>query len=211
MSKLLWWDSQFCFQCQNFGDENLNFVSKCQKFCEAEHNLSHSAEKSVRWLTILSSRWLILGLWFFWDFGYYGTVVILGLRSLGLCVSNLTLKLLIEKTSCREKRNTIEQFLGTSVHADLMTTKRRTVHQKKFQSQTIRARISCGTLSRTFQYKCITRKFQLKTWPTGEKYSPILRIPTVLISTMKIRWSVSNFHRFDLNKSWAPSQKLEFF
>ena len=106
MSKLLWWDSQFCFQCQNFGDENLNFVSKCQKYCEAEQNLSHSAKKSVRRLTILSSRWLILGLWFFWDFGYYGTVVILGLRSLGLCISNVTLKLLIEKTSCREKRNT---------------------------------------------------------------------------------------------------------
>ena len=40
------------------------------------------------------------------------------------------LQLIIEKTSCRQKRSTIDKFLQILVHADMMTTKRGASQQK---------------------------------------------------------------------------------
>ena len=54
--------------------------------------------------------------------------------------TRIPLKLLIENTSCRQKRNEIEQLSQILVHIDITTTKR-VIYRQKFQNQPIRHQI----------------------------------------------------------------------
>ena len=77
--------------------------------------------------------------------------------------ARIPLKLNIEKTSCRQKRITIEQLLQDSVHTNMKSTKGAIFQQKKTQNQSIRGQITFGIQLQTFPSECNTRKLQSKT------------------------------------------------
>ena len=98
--------------------------------------------------------------------------------------SGKPLKLTIEKTSCRVKRNTTEQVLEISVHAEMTTTKRGLFQQKNSMINTfvVKSLLKCN--SKQFCNTAIREIFDLKPKPQMKKLIPII-IATMFTNTRK--------------------------
>ena len=81
----------------------------------------------------------------------------------------MPLKLTIEKTSCRQKRNTIEQFLQILVRADMTTTKRSTFQQKNSQISLFVVKSLLEPNCKRFSKSALRENFNLKPDPQLEK------------------------------------------
>ena len=83
----------------------------------------------------------------------------------------MPIKLDIEKTWCRQKRNKLEQFLQISVHIDLKSTKKPYFNQNSKINPIVLKSILESNCKR-FSKSAIRKNFNLKPDPQMKKLNP---------------------------------------